>query len=173
MSEEIKEGVESKDMLWGYDKKLLAFVIILVLVAGSMFYIGAKYEKNKLSRLGLLKNGTEQVKKQKKNKTEEVATINPIKEFSMTSYYDATGKWFSLKEIVVNKGDMVRIKVTNTKGTHDFTLDEYNIKTMTPLDKEVVVDFTADKVGEFEYYCSVPGHRQGGQFGKLIVKEKE
>lgn len=164
---------ESKDMFFGYDKKFLAFGIILVLVAGSMFYIGAKYEKNKLSRLGLLKNGTEQVRREKKNKKEEKINEGSLKEFSMTSYYDATGKWFSLKEIVVNKGDTVRIKITNTKGTHDFTLDEYRIKEMTPLNKEVTVEFTADKVGEFEYYCSVPGHRQGGQFGKLIVKEKE
>lgn len=162
---------EGEEIL-GYKKKTLVSALILMLVAGSMFYIGAKYEKNKLSRLGLLKNKTEQsakVKKQKKADAEMQKV--EIKEFSMTSYYDATGKWFSLKEISVNKGDLVRIKVTNTKGTHDFTLDEYNIKKMTPLNEEIIIEFTADKAGEFEYYCSVPGHRQGGQVGKLIVKD--
>lgn len=94
-----------------------------------------------------------------------------IKEFSMTSYYDEKGKWFSLKEMTVKKGDKVRVKVTNTKGTHDFAIDEYGIKKMTPLNEEVVIEFTADKTGEFAYYCSVPGHRQGGQEGKLIVTE--
>ena len=89
----------------------------------------------------------------------------------MTSFYDNTGIWFSLKEITVNKGDIVRIKVTNIKGTHDFTLDEYGIKKMTPLDEEVVIEFTADKAGEFIYYCSVPGHRQKGQWGTLRVIE--
>lgn len=154
-----------EDMIWGYSKKTLTIGLMLIVVAGGMFYIGAKYEKNKLSKLGLLKNGTEQVRKEKK------AKVSDVKEFLMTSFYDEKGKWFSLKEISVNKGDRVRIKVTNTKGTHDFTLDEYGIKEMTPLDKEIVIEFTADKVGEFEYYCSVPGHRQGGQVGKLIVKE--
>lgn len=100
-----------------------------------------------------------------------VADTSSVKEFSMTSYYDTDGKWFSLKEISVKKGDRVRIKVTNTKGTHDFAIDEYVIKEMTPLDKETVIEFTADKAGEFMYYCSMPGHRQGGQFGTLIVKE--
>ena len=95
----------------------------------------------------------------------------PVKEFSMTSYYDDAGKWFSLKEIRVNKGDRVRIKVTNIKGTHDFTIDEYGIKKMTPLNEETIIEFTADKVGDFVYYCSVPGHRQAGQFGTLIVNE--
>jgi nitrite reductase (NO-forming) len=94
-----------------------------------------------------------------------------VKEFSMTSYFDADGKWFSLKEISVKKGDTVRIKVTNTKGTHDFAIDEYGIKQMTPLNEETVIEFTADKAGEFAYYCSMPGHRAGGQVGILKVTE--
>lgn len=157
-------------MILGYSKRTLVIGLMLLLVAGGMFYTGAKYEKNKLSRLGLLKNGTEQVSASKKQKTDARVT-GDVKEFSMTSYYDDAGKWFSLKEISVNKGDRVRIKVTNTKGSHDFTLDEYGIKEMTPLDKETIIEFAADKVGEFTYYCSVPGHRQAGQFGTLIVKE--
>lgn len=94
-----------------------------------------------------------------------------IKEFTMTSFYDDTGIWFSLKKISVNKGDIVRIKVTNIKGTHDFTLDEYGIKKTTPLNEEVVIEFTADKVGEFVYYCSFPNHRQNGQWGTLTVTD--
>lgn len=103
--------------------------------------------------------------------TSATVSMGDVKEFSMTSYYDDAGKWFSLKEISVKKGDRVRIKVTNTKGTHDFNIDEYGIKQMTPLNEEVVIEFTADKAGEFTYYCSTPGHRAAGQFGKLIVKE--
>ena len=67
------------------------------------------------------------------------------------------------------RGDIVRIKVTNIKGTHDFTLDEYGIKKTTSLNEEVVVEFTADKAGEFIYYCSVLGLRQKGQWGTLKV----
>jgi nitrite reductase (NO-forming) len=89
----------------------------------------------------------------------------------MTSYYDADGKWFSLKEIEVKKGDKVRVDVTNTKGTHDFTIDEYDITHMTPLNEVTRIEFTADKVGDFQYYCSVPGHREGGQWGTLRVTE--
>jgi len=103
--------------------------------------------------------------------TETAMKAGDVKEFSMTSFYDEKGKWFSLKEISVKKGDVVRIKVTNIKGLHDFNIDEYGIKKATPLNQEVIIEFTADKVGEFEYYCSMPGHRQAGQFGKLIVKE--
>ncbi len=105
--------------------------------------------------------------------TEEAAEApaDDTKNFAMTSYYDEKGKWFSLKEIEVKKGDKVRIKVTNTKGMHDFVIDEYGIKQETPLDETTVIEFTADKAGEFVYYCSKPGHREGGQWGTLKVTE--
>ena len=109
------------------------------------------------------------------NNVTEVAPVAPenkgaaVKEFVMTSFYDDAGIWFSLKEISVNKGDIVRIKATNIKGAHNFIIDEYGINELTPLNQEVVIEFTADKVGEFIYYCSVPGHRQKGQWGTLKV----
>ena len=94
-----------------------------------------------------------------------------VKEFTMTAFYDEKGKWFSVKEMAVTKGDRVKITVTNTKGMHDFTLDEYGIKNELPLNEPVVIEFTADKAGSFVYYCSKPGHRAGGQWGTLTVSE--
>jgi nitrous oxide reductase len=95
----------------------------------------------------------------------------PVKEFTMTAYYDEKGKWFSLKEMTVKKGDRVRIKITNTKGMHDLVIDEYGINKELPMNEEVVIDFVADKAGSFVYYCSKAGHRAGGQWGTLTVSE--
>jgi heme/copper-type cytochrome/quinol oxidase subunit 2 len=94
----------------------------------------------------------------------------PVKEFSTTAYFDETGVWYSLKEMRVKKGDVVRVKATNTKGMHDFTLDEFGVKKELPLNEEVTIEFVADKTGEFVYYCSKPGHRAKGQWGTLIVE---
>ncbi len=76
---------------------------------------------------------------------------------------------FSIKDIAVNKGDLVRIKITMTKGLHDFKIDEFNAYADTPLNQEVTVEFTADKTGEFIYYCTKPGHRENGHWGTLKV----
>lgn len=96
-----------------------------------------------------------------------------VKEFTMTSYVEMVdGKpkpQYSLKNITVNKGDKVRIKITVTSGMHDFRIDEYDIYADTQLNQEKVVEFTADKAGEFIYYCTKPGHRQNGQWGTLKV----
>ena len=93
----------------------------------------------------------------------------------MTSFYELVDNQpkpqFSVTEISVKKGDKVRIKVTNTKGDHDFKLDEFNIYKETPLNQEVVIEFTADKAGEFIYYCNKPNHRTLGQWGTLKVTE--
>jgi nitrite reductase (NO-forming) len=78
---------------------------------------------------------------------------------------------FSLKEIVVKKGDKVHITITNTAGDHDFNIDAYAIKSETPLNKPTVIEFIADKVGDFEFYCSKYSHRMIGQTGMLRVIE--
>lgn len=101
---------------------------------------------------------------------------NPIREFSIESFTEVIdGKYypqFSPNELIVNKGDLVRIKITNIKGTHDFKIDEFNVYTETPLNQEMIVEFVADKVGSFEYYCTKPGHRQNGHWGTLKVFDK-
>lgn len=105
----------------------------------------------------------------------EVDKNQPVKEFTMTSFVEMVDgqpkPQYSLKEMTVNKGDLVRIKITVTKGMHDFKIDEFNVYADTQLDKEYIVEFTADKAGEFVYYCTKPGHRQNGHWGTLKVIE--
>lgn len=100
---------------------------------------------------------------------ETVASV--VKDFAMTAFYDEKGAWFSLKEMTVKKGDTVRVTITNTKGMHNFTVDEFGVAKQLPLDHPTVVEFTASKTGDFVYYCSMPGHRAKGQWGTLHVTE--
>ena len=56
-------------------------------------------------------------------------------------------------------------------GMHDFMIDEFEVATNQIGDgEEEEMEFVADKIGTFEYYCSVDGHRQLGMVGKLIVE---
>lgn len=105
----------------------------------------------------------------------EIKKEQPVKEFTMQSFVEIVDgqpkPQYSLKEITVNKGDLVRIKITVTKGMHDFKIDEYNVYADTQPNVETIVEFTADKTGEFVYYCTKPGHRQNGHWGTLKVLE--
>lgn len=99
-----------------------------------------------------------------------VKSTGETKEFTTTAYYDDTGVWYSLKEMRVKLGDKVRVKATNTRGMHDFNIDELGVKQELPLNQEVAIEFMANKVGSFVFYCSKPGHRAKGQWGTLIVE---
>jgi plastocyanin len=78
---------------------------------------------------------------------------------------------FAPNEIKVNKGDQVKIVFENTGGFHDLVIDEFNVKTPTiPTGQSATIQFTADKTGTFQYYCSVSNHRQMGMVGNIIVQ---
>ena len=75
-------------------------------------------------------------------------------------------------DIIVNKGERVRIEFSSTQGFHDWVVDEFEIATKQVKDTDGVTfaEFTADKTGTFEYYCSVGEHRANGMKGNLIVR---
>jgi heme/copper-type cytochrome/quinol oxidase subunit 2 len=54
---------------------------------------------------------------------------------------------------------------------HDFNIDELNVHMdIVKAGNIGTVEFAADQVGSFEYYCSVEQHRANGQVGTLIVE---
>ena len=78
---------------------------------------------------------------------------------------------FSPSTITVNQGDTVKITVKNKQGTHDLKIDEFNASTRTLNAGETqTITFVADKIGTFQYYCSVGNHRAQGMVGTLIVR---
>lgn len=149
------------------NKKIIIWFLVLGIIIVLIFIL---ISKNKVKS----ENGI-YINKQISPTISEVSEKNnvPIKEFSMTSFTDIVdGKpkpQFSLKEITVNKGDKVRIKITEVSGAHNFNIDEYGVHIDTPLNQESVVEFVADKTGSFVYYCSKLGHRANGQWGTLKV----
>lgn len=84
---------------------------------------------------------------------------------------EAGSFYYKPNVIEVAKGQKVKIVLTAVSMMHDFNIDELGVK--MPITKNGdtgTVEFTADKVGTFEYYCSVGQHRANGQVGKITVK---
>jgi plastocyanin len=90
-----------------------------------------------------------------------------VKEISVES----NGLNFTPATIRVKQGDKVKVTYKNNMGRHDWTLDGYDVQTdLINAGATDTVEFTASKKGSFEYYCSVPGHREAGMKGTLIVE---
>lgn len=85
---------------------------------------------------------------------------------------DAGSFYYSVKTINVKKGQKVKIIMTSKDMMHNLNIDELNVHLpITKAGETNTVEFTADKVGTFEYYCSVGQHRKLGQVGKITVTE--
>ncbi len=169
---------------------IIALVLVAVLVGASMlYYRGAKMQKDALEApLPLpeyvpeaptgdpsVEIGSEdemlitpgESSPPSASDGETVVEARPFKEFDVS----AKNFQFSVKEIRVNKGDFVRINFKSESGFHDWTVDEFNAKTkQLNAGQGDSVDFTVDKTGTFEFYCSVGTHRQMGMVGKLIIE---
>jgi nitrite reductase (NO-forming) len=52
---------------------------------------------------------------------------------------------------------------------HDLTVDTLGIKVSVPAGKTSAADFTLDKPGTYDFYCSIPGHKEAGMRGTLAV----
>lgn len=99
--------------------------------------------------------------------TQNEAAVPAVKEFTVigSSYL------FDPSTITVNHGDKVKITFKNSGGMHDWRIDELGVATKKiKAGEEEVLEFTADKAGTFEYYCSVGEHRAKGMKGTLIVQ---
>ena len=72
----------------------------------------------------------------------------------------------------VHEGETVQINLVNGEGAeHDIVIDQYGSRSDRVIGKNASssLSFTANKTGEFVYYCSVPGHRQAGMEGRIQV----
>lgn len=75
-------------------------------------------------------------------------------------------------ELKANAGDTVVITLENGDGVqHDFNITEFNAASemVTTKGTQTTVTFTAGQPGEYDYFCSMPGHRQAGMEGKFLV----
>ena len=85
---------------------------------------------------------------------------------------DAGSFYYSVKTIDVKKGQKVKIVMTAKDMMHDFNIDELDAHMpITQAGETNTIEFTADQVGTFEYYCGVGQHRTQGQVGKITVTE--
>jgi plastocyanin len=78
---------------------------------------------------------------------------------------------FAPTAFTVKKGQKVRLTFKNAGGSHDFVIDELGVATnLLKSGEEQVIEFTPDKTGSFEFYCSVGNHRAQGMKGTITVE---
>ncbi|HII72094.1 TPA: cytochrome c oxidase subunit II [Candidatus Woesearchaeota archaeon] len=90
-----------------------------------------------------------------------------VREFTMTAK-----QWeFQPDTVEVNQGDTVKLKITSSDVAHGIALPDFDVNENLEPGNEVIIEFVADKKGEFSFWCNIPcgsGHRD--MRGTLIVR---
>lgn len=88
--------------------------------------------------------------------------------------FDVEAKQFVFNPgtITVEKGDLVRLHITSDGVNHGIAIPDFGVSQQLPAGERITVEFTADKAGEFTFFCNVfcgSGHKS--MTGTLIVTE--
>lgn len=146
---------------------LIVLVVLVVLVGG---YLGRQKIRTMLmgSSAPTTQTQPQATTPDTSSGASGVMTAGTTKEFAVTGTEFA----FAPNTLTVAAGDTVKVTFTNN-GTypHNFTIDALNVKgkTISPGQSDTVT-FAATKAGTYQYYCSVPGHKDKGMIGTLTVQ---
>jgi plastocyanin len=78
---------------------------------------------------------------------------------------------FDHKELRAKAGEVIALRLENSDAIgHFFDIDELNVHVAMPSGKPSIALFTPTTPGTYTFYCHVPGHREAGMVGTLIVE---
>lgn len=77
---------------------------------------------------------------------------------------------FSPKKITVKLGETVKLNLVSDDSPHTFTIDDLGIDQQFTYGKDTQTTFTAREKGVFQFYCAVPGHKENGMVGTLVIE---
>jgi plastocyanin len=77
---------------------------------------------------------------------------------------------FDRTELRAKVGETVALRLENQDtNAHSFDIDEFTVHTLLPAGATSLALFTASTPGTYTFYCSIPGHREAGMVGTLVV----
>lgn len=146
--------------------KFLWVVLIGLVIGGGLYYYQTNQSTMSAKPAELTVTPSSDSVMPSENPT-KVMMESAVKEFTMTAK-----QWtFDPAVITVKQGDIVKLKIKSIDVVHGFALVDFDVKVNLTPNKEEIVEFVADKKGEFTYFCSVvcgQGHKE--MIGKLIVE---
>lgn len=144
---------------------IITAIAVIIIVGGAVFLITDK--KNSVSDPASSSEAAQVLPSLAPEATQEAMNTGDEKQFTIIGQNYS----FMPSTIRVHRGDKVTITFQDNGGFHDLVIDKLNVRTArVGQGQSGSLQFTADTVGSFEYYCSVGSHRDKGMKGTLIVE---
>lgn len=96
---------------------------------------------------------------------------SPVAPGARTIEVSGTSFEYDMPTIEATVGEDIEISLTADDVEHDFIIDEFEAHVSAEPGEAASGGFTASEAGEYTFYCSVPGHRDEGMEGTLVVTE--
>ncbi|MDP4011295.1 MAG: cupredoxin domain-containing protein [Candidatus Roizmanbacteria bacterium] len=153
---------------------IVGVIVILLVIAGVFLFMqngkSEQVENSEDQAMPANEEPTEGIDTEKTVKINENAQMTEESEVRVIDV-EAGSFYYKPSLMKVKKGETVRIVLKAVSMMHDFNIDELGVKLPIVKDGDTgTVEFVADKVGSFEYYCSVANHRAQGQVGMITVE---
>jgi uncharacterized cupredoxin-like copper-binding protein len=85
--------------------------------------------------------------------------------------FAVAGNAFQQSELRVKAGETVALTLVNEDPSgHSFDIDEFDVHAPMLPGQPGLALFKADRAGSYSFYCGLPGHREAGMVGTLIVE---
>ncbi len=94
--------------------------------------------------------------------------LTSFRSFNITE----TASAFTPDTIIVNEGDTVHINITAKGGSYDFTQPDMGLSLSLSSGQTKLVQFDANTVGKFQFYCKSCGGPTNGPTGYIEVVSK-
>ena len=88
--------------------------------------------------------------------------------------FEADELWFEPATVEVTAGEPVNLRLVNAgESFHDLTVPAADVVLGAEPGEQAVGAIEFTEPGRYEFYCSVPGHQQGGMRGTFVVSAAE
>jgi plastocyanin len=77
---------------------------------------------------------------------------------------------FTPSMMTARQGENIGIMLRAEDLEHDLVIDEFDAHVYAGPGQTAAGGFTASRSGTFTFYCSVPGHREAGMEGTIVVE---
>lgn len=156
----------------GFNPMIVVVIIVLVALIGAAVMMAGKKSSNNSAKEEMTETTQEPTAVAMKATTTTTPATSEAMTGVQTINMEAGSFYYKPNVITVKKGQKVQIVFKAVSMMHNFNIDELNVHGQTTKSGDTsTFEFTADKVGSFEYYCSIANHRQMGQVGTLTVTE--
>ncbi len=77
---------------------------------------------------------------------------------------------FDPDELKIGATEEIALDLVSTDGPHDFAVEGLGLVNDVTGGEERTQRLRIDQPGEYTYFCTLPGHRDGGMSGTIVVR---